>query len=146
MKSLIPLPNKYEVLDGFFEIDSATCIYIDDTDAQAVTIGYMLANALGVVRDAVSVLENKVCDNIPRRNAILLSLNKSDKNSCVEGYKLSVQPTYIHIIGDGYPGMFYAVQTLLQLTSNVSGKEKNGSGGMRPVAKLKMCRVSVGAE
>jgi hexosaminidase len=136
MNSLIPLPNKSEYFDGYFEIDSATRICVDDADSQAVTAGCMLAEYLGHSRDAVSVLESDTGGGLPLNNFILLSVGKRDENSSAEGYKLDVLTTHIHIAADGCPGLFYAVQTLLQLASDISKHEKNGGGKYVPCCRI----------
>jgi len=117
--SIIPKPNKIKISNGEFLISNSTKIVVADNLPEVKkTANYLISKMkmLGYVPKVKSERESK--------NIILLQ-KVEDKKYGNEGYKLSVNENKIVITGD-YAGLFYGVQTLLQLLPpEVYGNKKN---------------------
>ena len=108
--SIIPKPLKLNTVAGNFIITSKTIIYIGVPEAQP--IADLLASRLKMDGTSVSIQDiNKAKTD---RNVIFF-LKTDDKALGTEGYQLSVTGQQINIRANTERGMFYAVQSLMQL-------------------------------
>jgi len=110
--AIIPLPQKMEVHSGTFDLAQKTQIY---TDKASIEVGKFLAEQTKkVFRDQ---LKTRVHDSGvgPIQNAILLTTKNANTNLGNEGYELLVTNDSIVIRAPSQAGIFYGVQTLLQL-------------------------------
>ncbi len=117
--NIIPKPNKIAVNKGEFVINSETKIISNDTSAVNKYVINSLNNVLlrtvGYKLKIVSKVESET-------NCIKLNLVENDFGN--EGYQLKIDETGITISGN-YAGLFYGVQTLLQLLPHeIFGTEK----------------------
>ena len=121
--SIIPVPAKMEIGKGEFKFNSSTKILIDDSGAEFQKLGDLLItaiyNATGLKLAAPSAHGNKSGDN-------LISIQNDKNISDSEAYSLEINPKKITISASGGAGIFYAIQSLLQLMP-VEGKQKNFS-------------------
>src|SRR5258706_478830 len=110
--AIIPLPQKMEIRAGVFKLTAATKIFADFGSARtaeqlAVTLrkstGYPLKASL------------KLFPKMAARNAILLTTRNAGTNLGAEGYELAVAKNSVVIRARTQAGLFYGVQTLLQL-------------------------------
>jgi hexosaminidase len=110
--SVIPLPQKMTEQEGSFKLTADTCIYADSasrptarflTERLRPATGYPLKTRTKLFRAAA----------IP--GAIFLTTKNADTNLGPEGYELTVTPDSIVIRAPTQAGVFYGVQTLLQL-------------------------------
>jgi hexosaminidase len=110
--SIIPQPQKVVVADGHFSITPQTQIFStspatnDAADALAVHL-----NALKLIRKTTGAAD----DSAPGKGAIVLTTSKADPTLGDEGYTLDVTADSVVIRASQPAGMFYGVQTLLQL-------------------------------
>ena len=116
--SIIPRPEKMYVQgDSFFELNSKTAILTENGNKEMQKLGEYLAaildNATAFNISVSDIAEAKSIDNV-----IILSSNLSDDKLGDEGYKLNVDPTKITIQSNKPAGVFYGIQTLLQLLPN----------------------------
>jgi hexosaminidase len=112
---LVPQPAKVERLDGKFTLTPETLILIDKDAREAGRIGQELADRLN--RSTGLSLRLKVAaeDVKSAKSAIILTLNHADASLGEEGYRLDIAPGKATVAAGKPAGLFYGVQTLLQL-------------------------------
>ncbi|MFC2117671.1 family 20 glycosylhydrolase [Bacteroidota bacterium] len=110
--SIIPKPNYSESLKGNFRINGKTKILTNISDPDLVKIGKYFAEQINKSTGFNIEVQDITLSN--QKNTISLILqNDADKRS--EAYSLLIEKKNISITAAGYPGVFYAVQTLRQL-------------------------------
>jgi hexosaminidase len=111
--SVIPKPVKMKIGTGSFLVNDRTALLFNAGDEEAMNTAKMFAGHLemagGPVLTALGV--SKDYRNIP---GIIFSIKK-DTHIPAEGYVLTVSKNNIIIEGGSGPGLFYGMQTLLQL-------------------------------
>jgi hexosaminidase len=112
--SVIPRPAKIEAAPGSFGIDGTTRIVLDNGAEALAGCAEFLANQL---RLSTAFPLPVVADtgNADLRHVILLSLDAGIPAANAEGYVLSVTPDAVRIAAQSPAGVFYGMQTLLQL-------------------------------
>ncbi|MEO5781768.1 MAG: family 20 glycosylhydrolase [Ginsengibacter sp.] len=111
--SIVPIPVSMEMGKGNFTLTSASVIEVSATDADSKRVaGFLSKKISGATGYAVPVRSVTSVSNAP--NSIRLSLS-NDKTLSNEGYTLNVSPTVITITANKPAGLFYGMQTLLQL-------------------------------
>jgi len=104
--SLVPLPAQVERGDGQFVLSAKTTI---SAPGGAAATGEQLA----VLLRPVTGLPLPLVDG---EGSIRLSLDLGRASALgKEGYRLEVRPSGVHLVAAQAPGLFYGVQTLLQL-------------------------------
>ena len=111
--SIIPKPVKMKMGNGSFQINDHTQLLFSAGDEEAMNTARLFAGQLqmagGPVLTALGVSKN--FRNIP---GIIFSIKK-DSHIAAEGYALTVSKNNIIIEGGSGAGLFYGMQTLLQL-------------------------------
>jgi hexosaminidase len=105
--TLIPTPAKLKSNPGQFIWNDKTVISTNDMESSPVK--FLLTTLSGSYH-----LHNKVTGSSNRTAAGLIVINNSDTDMPAEGYTLKVTPQKIILTGKN-AGLFYGVQTLLQL-------------------------------
>ncbi|MDQ6813355.1 MAG: family 20 glycosylhydrolase [Bacteroidota bacterium] len=109
---VLPQPMSVQTGNGNFVVKKTTAIEVAGTDADAKRVGRYLSekmsNATGYPLPVVAAKSKSAAGNIH------LTLS-SDTGLGAEGYKLQVIPASITIIANKPAGLFYGMQTLLQL-------------------------------
>ncbi|MFH1716386.1 MAG: beta-N-acetylhexosaminidase [Planctomycetota bacterium] len=107
--SLIPLPVSVEYSDGFFLITPSTRVIAENEAAvEASKLVDVLAPAMGFRLDRIGSPQSP-------EQTIKLELDKSLSQLGAEGYGLEVSAGRILIRAQKSAGLFYGIQTLLQL-------------------------------
>jgi hexosaminidase len=110
--AIIPLPQKMELRDGIFNLTARTRIYVDSASRAS---GEFLADHLRPATGYPARISNgtPTGDNTPKH--ILLTTKDARSDLGPEGYELTVASDSIVIRAPGQAGIFYGVQTLLQM-------------------------------
>jgi len=135
--SLIPQPASVQVLRGAFHLRRGTDILVSPGVPEARQVGAYLANALA----APTGFHLKVAEaakGSARRGAIVLTLTSGQQGSAhPEGYDLEVTRRGVHIQAPSAAGLFYGVQTLLQLfPAEIESKTLQESPWILPCVKI----------
>jgi hexosaminidase len=117
--AVIPQPATVRQGDGNFELSSSTHYYA--STAELAALGNYLAEQLSKTRGFE--LRNSSTQS---SSMIVLQINqKKDSRLGDEGYKMSVKKSGITISANNKAGIFYGIQSLLQLLpSQLKGSEK----------------------
>ena len=109
--ALIPLPQKMETLPGAFTLQPRTTVVVDPAaQASGEYLTDQLRKGTGY---RLTVISSKQPRKLP--GAINLSTEKGNAALGPEGYELEVTTRGITLRASGQAGLFYGVQTLLQL-------------------------------
>ena len=111
--NIIPQPKQVEIRKGHFTLNTKTTITFNDPQLKFLA-GYTSETIESLNRLHVAVKSGLAASAIPL--SINLILNKKAKTA-TEGYVLTVSPSAISIKGTTSQGLFYGVQSLLQLIS-----------------------------
>jgi len=109
--ALIPVPAQLTMGKGQFDLRTAGNIVLENPDTFSAGIANLLAAALQELRGKRIPVVQKTSS----QQNILLRLRKKDSTIKKEGYRLTVSSRQIIIEAAQPAGMFYAVQTLLQM-------------------------------
>ena len=138
---IVPKPVKLVETDGRFDITSACSIVVND---DLKTCGELLADYLQPAMGYRLAVSNKAEKSKP---AIRLSLDKSLKKLSEEAYRLEVTGQGVRIQGASEKGIFYGIQTLLQLLPvEIFQTEVQPEAGPFPECKLKIIPGSDGVD
>lgn len=125
--AIIPAPQKMELGKGSFLLTAKTRIV---TDAASRQTGEVLAARLAQAAGSAFSVNPEGAAGAAITNTMLLTTTDAIADLGAEGYELSASPDAVVIRAPGQAGLFYGVQTLLQLlppeifSSNVvRGKE-----------------------
>ena len=110
--AIIPLPQKMEMRDGAFKLSPDTKIV---TDFGSRETGKFLAGRLRKSTGYPAKTGVKFFSSAAVANGILLTTKNADTNLGAEGYELTVTTNSVVIRAPTQAGLFYGVQTLLQL-------------------------------
>jgi hexosaminidase len=111
--SIIPQPLSLRVTAGNFTIGKKTIICVDNNNASLLKIGEMLSAQLKQ-QTGYDIKVIKV-SSTPCANAIILTQKGATDSLGAEGYSMSVGSGKVIIRGLEPAGIFYGMQTLLQL-------------------------------
>jgi len=111
---VIPQPVSVETRAGAFRLNSSTSIVVPTGDAEARQAGAYLAGVVSAPTGwRLKIVESR---SSKRHNAIVLaSTTAAGAAAHREGYQLTVTPRGVQIVAASAAGLFYGVQTLLQL-------------------------------
>ena len=115
--NIIPQPKQIIRREEFFKIDEKLCISIK-SETLKVLADYT-ADAFNEFAD----LKPEIKINAAKRNTVIELRLDSSVHTGREGYSLNVQPSKIIIKANAEAGLFYGIQTLLQLIP-VDGNKK----------------------
>ncbi len=119
--NVIPEPVSVKSLKSSFLLSYETVIVVDSKDEKIISTGHLLSETLsrlyGLKIEVSEVKEDQ-------KSTIHISESKADASLGAEGYKLNVDKNGVKLEG-GPAGLFYGVQTLLQLIPvEAVGEEK----------------------
>jgi len=111
---IIPKPVKMETLGGFFTVSDETVVLVDENEGESRALGEYASEYLG--RAAGLTLDLRTAtSSVPPEGAILLTTRLAKSALGPEGYELTVTPASITVRAPELNGLFYGIQTLVQL-------------------------------
>ncbi|HEY0666663.1 MAG TPA: beta-N-acetylhexosaminidase [Sphingobacteriaceae bacterium] len=111
---IIPLPETAIAKPGYFIISKHTPVLINDPSLRRHAA--FLQNEVLKTKGVALAFQDQA-------NAPAIKLVLSGKNSSSEAYKLSIEPSEIKIISSGEKGIFYGINSLIQLIRQLPGSE-----------------------
>jgi len=131
--SIIPQPTHVELSKGFFEINEKTLIVIPNDEKVNQVADYFIQWFQGA--SGFKLMLGKESD---KKNVIRFDLNKNEELG-KEGYRLIVEKDKIVISAQNSIGLFYGVQSLLQLLPSevYSVEQTNSIQWNAPCCKIK---------
>lgn len=113
---IIPVPEKYQVEEGYFNLTDRILLSHKDDNEINVTAGYLQK----ILKDDFNIsCESGTGDN----NIIILVTDKSIPDN--EGYTLEINKTEIKITGASSAGIFNGIQSLRQIINNSAPENNN---------------------
>jgi hexosaminidase len=112
--AIIPRPQQVQPSEGRFQLTRGVSILAQSGQADAVDAAAMLGDTLGRAAGLKLKIGQSDLDQ-PPDNTILLTTRGADTSLGEEGYELQVTPHGALIRAPGGAGLFYGMQTLLQL-------------------------------
>ena len=129
MYNLIPKPVSVTPKEGSFELKADTKIYVEPASNELLAIGHYLADHLNrATGHTISVKVGR--GTLPPGN-ISLNIVDADTTLGTEGYELTVIPTSVRLAAPQPAGVFFGVQTLLQLIPIKENQVKIPCGEIR---------------
>jgi hexosaminidase len=107
---LIPLPKSIVPKQGTFLLTPSTKLFIANSSTETLQIGQYLSDQLNYLTGLQIQKGTKVSGH---ETSITLALNDKSMNN--EAYSLLISPSEVSIRGASSAGLFYGVQTFLQL-------------------------------
>jgi len=108
---IIPQPKQVEIRNGYYTMDQKTTITYNDPQLKFLA-GYASQTIESLNKLHLPVKSSKAASLFP----LSINLILDDKSkTATEGYVLTVSPTAITVKGTSSKGLFYGVQSLLQL-------------------------------
>ncbi len=113
---IIPQPNKLTLQTGDFTVNSKTVLVIPEKNAPVRKTARFFTNRLLKV-DGTNIQIKDDHSPYPAKNVVLFQLKPDDVRGGKESewYQLDVAADKITVVAGGEKGIFYAVQSLLQL-------------------------------
>jgi len=111
---IIPLPAKYEISAGSFNINSDTKIYINQDNPEVTRIAQMLSQKFKKAAGFPIVI-SKITGKDVTKNSIYFKLIRDDSALGNEGYLISAKADKLVVTASKPAGLFYGMQTILQL-------------------------------
>ncbi len=112
--SIVPRPAYQKVKTGTFTIDKQTRLLVATGDTSLRRVAHFFADQLHLA-GGPDLKAEIMTGGLKGSNAIILSFSPGTKAVPQEGYKLEITPKKIHITASTGAGIFYGIQSLLQL-------------------------------
>ena len=114
---VVPRPVECVEGQGRFTFSPDTVFWVRANDDRAVKVGQFLTKTLTTVMGEALQCKalSATAEVSTEGNVVLLRIDSSTQDIPREGYRLSVVPHYIQIEASSPAGLYYGVQTLLQL-------------------------------
>jgi hexosaminidase len=120
---LIPKPVSVTATGAAFGLSNTTIIYVADGNAQLNQVANQLAAELTKNTGFVNKVETTT--STPAKGGIYLVTDSNDASLGNEGYELTITEELVTIKASAPAGVFYGVQTLLQLVPLVSTEDQS---------------------
>lgn len=112
---IVPQPNKIELPDGYFQLNSETKIIFESGNDEISKLADHLCQYLKFSSGLKLNMAERKIKKKTKENTITLSINNFSTSDNPESYTLTVSPKGIIISAPSAHGLFYGIQTLKQL-------------------------------
>lgn len=112
--SIVPKPVEMKLRTGQFVIDNETHILVPENDKESQQVARFFIYQLKLAGGPILEIDKLNGDN-KHSHAIVLEISGPKSKIPSEGYELKVTSRQIHIMASGGSGLFYGVQSLIQL-------------------------------
>lgn len=112
--SIVPIPVKVSMKPGTFSIGESTPLVVATRDKDLKATAQLFADQLHHAGGPKLMVRGSA-EDIPLAGAIIFEKKAAQGKIPAEGYKLSVKKDQVRITGEDAAGVFYGMQTLLQL-------------------------------
>jgi len=137
--SITPQPASIKIKPGTFLITSQTMLLVADRDIDLKNVAILFAEQLRLAGGPFLRVQ-PMLDETNDGSSIVFTYAKNKESQPTEGYHLKVTPNGILLTGNSGAGLFYGMQTLLQLlppeVCNIS-KPEEGKSWEVPCADIK---------
>jgi hexosaminidase len=103
-----------ETLGGFFTVSAETVVLVDEDEGEVKALGEYASEYLGKAAGLTLNLDT-ASSSVPPEGAILLTTRLAKTALGPEGYELTVSPASVTVRAPELNGLFYGLQTLVQL-------------------------------
>jgi len=131
VNNVIPAPRYYTQQKGTFKLLRSTRILVNSNSPKLINIGETLGEGLGI-NAQVEVMSKGPYD----KQTIILKLEEIDSLGH-EGYILNVRKSNISITANSPAGIFYGIQTLMQLLPDLGTRLSDDA----PQAGIRCCDI-----
>lgn len=112
--NIIPVPAQMQLQPGTFKVSENTVLYLPGVQTEYNLLGQILnMNLFPYIGKEISLVTD-----MPKKNAIRLELDEEQFSDRPEAYQLDVNKNGVLIKAGTSTGLFYGVQSLLQLFSS----------------------------
>ena len=112
--SVVPRPVSLKTKPGTFKVDDQTTLLVAAGDVEMMKIAHFFAEQLHMA-GGPEMIAKETPGTDHNQNAIVFARTKGQAGNAAEGYSLKVTPKQIRITAESGAGLFYGIQTLLQL-------------------------------
>jgi len=112
--SIVPQPASIKMKPGKFRITNQTMLLVAERDIDLKNVAILFAEQLRLAGGPFLRVESMM-DEMNDGNAIVFAYNKNREKLPTEGYRLNISQNGILLTGNSGAGLFYGMQTLLQL-------------------------------
>ena len=121
--SLVPVPVNMQAGQGSFKLSANTKIAVDESNEELHALAaYLSSEIRDLQQTKLEIVDDK---DTSLTNTIYLSVDptvvnseKAEKKTSSEGYLLNIASSRVNIKGKTTAGVFYGIQSLLQLAQN----------------------------
>jgi hypothetical protein len=110
---LLPQVKDFQILEGAFSFDNSIEIVVRKDDSESIITATLLSRRLEEI--TLKKFPITVSEKLILSNCVLLDCKSNEK--CSEGYSLTCSHEQIVILGDSPTGVFYGIQTLIQIVT-----------------------------
>ncbi|MFH1159747.1 MAG: beta-N-acetylhexosaminidase, partial [bacterium] len=112
--SIVPQPISVKMKSGSFQINEQTLLLVAERDIDLKNVAILFAEQLRLAGGPFLRVQ-PLQEGGSKVNAILFTYARKKEKLPTEGYRLRVKPDAILLEGNSGAGLFYGMQTLLQL-------------------------------
>ncbi|MBC8435942.1 MAG: beta-N-acetylhexosaminidase, partial [Bacteroidetes bacterium] len=112
--SLVPKPVSVKLKEGSFLINDHTNILVAERDIDLMNVAILFSEQIRLAGGPllrVQIMNDETADG----NTIVFAYARSREKQATEGYRLNISQYQILLTGNSGEGLFYGMQTLLQL-------------------------------
>ncbi|MBL6950601.1 MAG: beta-N-acetylhexosaminidase, partial [Bacteroidales bacterium] len=112
--SLVPKPVSVKLKEGSFLINNQANIFVAERDVDLMNVAILFSEQIRLAGGPFLQVQSMNEETVDG-NSIIFAYSGNRESQITEGYRLKVTPNQILLTGNSGAGLFYGMQTLLQL-------------------------------